>query len=40
MPPRYTEEFRKDVANQVLINNYSMKEVVSRLGIYYDLLKA
>jgi transposase len=40
MPPRYTEEFRKDAANQVLINNYPIKEVASRLGIHYDSLKA
>ena len=40
MPPRLQEEFIKDIANQVIINNYPIKEVASRLGIHYDSLKA
>ncbi|MCV6599899.1 MAG: transposase [Alphaproteobacteria bacterium] len=34
MPPRYTEEFRKDAVKQVIDNGYTIVETAERLGIH------
>jgi transposase len=39
MPPRYTDEFKREAARQVLQNNYSIRETADRLGVHYSSLK-
>jgi transposase len=39
MPTKYTDEFKIEAVNQVVKNNYPLKEVSIRLGIHPDSLK-
>ncbi len=39
MPTKYTDEFKIEAVNQVVKNNYPIKEVATRLGIHPDSLK-
>lgn len=40
MPPRYTDEFRKEAVKQVTDNGYSIAETAERLGVHPDSLKS
>lgn len=40
MPPRYTDEFRKEAVKQVTDNGYSVAETAKRLGVHPDSLKS
>ena len=40
MPPRYTEEFRREAVKQVVDNGYSIPETAIRLGVHPDSLRS
>lgn len=39
MPPRYTDEFKRDAVRQVIENGYGVIETAQRLGIHFDSLR-
>ena len=40
MPPRYTEEFKKETVKQVVDNGYTITETANRLGVHPTSLGA
>lgn len=39
MPPRYTDEFKKEAVRQVVENGYSVVETAKRLGVNPESLR-
>jgi transposase len=40
MPPRYTEEFKREAVKQVTVNGYGVKDTAQRLGVHFESLRS
>jgi len=40
MPPRYTDEFKREAVKQVTVNGYEVKDTANRLGVHPDSLRS
>ena len=40
MPPRYTDEFKREAVKQVTVNGYEIKDTANRLGVHPESLRS